>query len=306
MRRWLHGSLFLIALLLLTACAVDTGATTSGATTTSGTSANEAPAADSATPEADADAQTTTDAEADVEVQKIIIGTGSQFPRICFIDEDGNLTGFDVELLRIIDERLPQYEFEFQVLEFTNLLLSLETNKIDVVAHQMEKNPERVEKYLFNSVPYAYWKNKIVVSKENIDAIEGLADVHGKKAFTTPTSANATLLENYLEENPGAFEIVYSSGGANDTPQQISSGRVDFTVAPDFTLPLIDPDGLLKTVGKPLSETEILYIFRQNEEQATALAATIDEVITELRNDGTLSALSIEWLGFDATVDEPQ
>jgi L-cystine transport system substrate-binding protein len=84
------------------------------------------------------------------KVQKILVGTGTQFPNVCFIDEDGKLTGYDVELVRKIDEKLPEYEFEFKTMEFSNLLLSLETNKIDFVAHQMEVNEERQEKFLFN------------------------------------------------------------------------------------------------------------------------------------------------------------
>lgn len=80
--------------------------------------------------------------------QKIVVGTGTAFPKICFIDENGKLTGFDVELVREIDKRLPDYEFDIQTQEFSNLLLSLETKKIDFVAHEMEKNPERTEKYL--------------------------------------------------------------------------------------------------------------------------------------------------------------
>ncbi len=90
------------------------------------------------------------EASKDTKVQKIIVGTGTQFPNVCFIDENGNLTGYDVELVRQIDEKLPEYEFEFKTMEFSNLLLSLETNKIDFVAHQMEVNEERQEKFLFN------------------------------------------------------------------------------------------------------------------------------------------------------------
>src|SRR6478736_6594461 len=65
--------------------------------------------------------------EAPAQVKKIIVGTGNQFPKVAFVDDSGKLTGFDVELVREIDKRLPEYEFELQVLDFTNILLSLET-----------------------------------------------------------------------------------------------------------------------------------------------------------------------------------
>lgn len=68
-------------------------------------------------------------ADTTAKVTKIIVGTGTGFPQVCFIDENGKLTGFDVELLKEIDNKLPEYEFDFQTMDFSNLLLSLETKK---------------------------------------------------------------------------------------------------------------------------------------------------------------------------------
>ncbi|CAM5578975.1 hypothetical protein LSPH24S_09390 [Lysinibacillus sphaericus] len=62
-------------------------------------------------------------------VQTILVGTGTQFPNICFLDDKGNLTGYDVELVRAIDKKLPEYNFEFKTMEFSNLLLSLERER---------------------------------------------------------------------------------------------------------------------------------------------------------------------------------
>ncbi|MFC5469847.1 transporter substrate-binding domain-containing protein [Cohnella suwonensis] len=263
-------------------------------------SVSEPSAAAGASPSASAEASS----EAPKEVKKIVVGTGNQFPKVAFVDESGKLTGFDVELVREIDKRLPAYKFELQVLEFTNILLSLETGKIDLAAHEFEKNPEREAKYLFNKVPYAYWKNKIIVAKDNNDPIETLDDLKGKKVYATATSAAATQFENYNKENGNALKIVYSNGGANDLAQQISSGRVYATVGDDFVLPLIDPEGKLKSVGKVIRESDILFLFRKNDPEEQQLADAVDKAIVELQADGTLSNLSKQWLGFDATVSD--
>ena len=66
-----------------------------------------------------------------VKVKKIIVGTGTKFPNVAFLDKDGKLTGYDIELVKELDKRIPEYEFEFKTMDFANLLLSLETNKID-------------------------------------------------------------------------------------------------------------------------------------------------------------------------------
>ncbi|MFC4599537.1 transporter substrate-binding domain-containing protein [Cohnella hongkongensis] len=271
--------------------------------------ANSGPAAAPSSPEAPAPNSAAapgdqTGAETSPEkATKIIVGTGTQFPKVCFIDENGKLTGFDVELVREIDNRLPQYEFEFQTQEFKSLLLSLETKKIDFVAHEMEKNPEREEKYLFNQEPYAHWRNKIVVAKDN-DSVQSLDDLKGKKVLVGATSAQAQIIENYNKENGNAIKVVYSNGGANDTVDQIVTGRVDATLAADFALSLIDPEGKLKATGPALSEADILFMFRKNDEEAQKLSDAIDGAIRELKADGTLGKLSTEWLGGDFTAEE--
>ncbi|RKP54055.1 amino acid ABC transporter substrate-binding protein [Cohnella endophytica] len=277
-----------------------------GSKNNNASNASNSPSKEPAASSSDASPSESTSAssEAPKEVKKIIVGTGNQFPKVAFLDESGKLTGFDVELVREIDKRLPEYEFELQVLDFTNILLSLETKKIDMAAHEFEKNPEREAKYLFNKEPYAHWKNKIVVSKNNNDPIETLDDLKGKKFYTTATSAEATILENYNKTHDNALKIVYSNGGANDIAQQISSGRVDATIAADFVLPLLDTAGKLKTVGKELSESDILFLFRKNDPEQQALADAVDKAIVELKADGTLKKLSEQWLGFDATESE--
>jgi len=239
---------------------------------------------------------------ADGQVKKIVVGTGTQFPKVAFLDDKGKLTGFDVELVKKIDERLPGYEFELQTMDFGNLLLSLETKKIDFVAHEMEKNPEREEKYLFNKEPYAHWRNKIIVAKDN-DSIKSLDDLAGKKVLTGATSAEAQILENYNKDHDKKINIVYQNGAANDTVNQVSTGRVDATLGADFSLPLIDPQGKLKTVGDDLSEADILFVFRKNDPESQQLADDIDGAIKELKADGTLGSLSKEWLGQDFTAD---
>lgn len=233
-------------------------------------------------------------------VTKIVVGTGTQFPNVCFIDEDGNLTGFDVELVREIDARLPDYEFEFQTMDFSNLLLSLETNKIDFVAHQMEKNAEREQKFLFNKEPYSIFLSKVAVDK-NDTTIQSIEDLKGKKVYTSPTSNQAYFLEQYNKQHDKALDIVYSSGAANDLVSLIQSKRIDATLATDFSLafyPGVDGKPALKTVGEPLIQSDVLFVLRKDSQE---LADRLDEAIRELKQDGTLAKLSIEWLGQDFT-----
>ncbi|RAI96764.1 L-cystine transport system substrate-binding protein [Paenibacillus pabuli] len=235
------------------------------------------------------------------KVKKIIVGTGTQFPNVCFIDENGKLTGYDVELIREIDKRLPEYEFEFSTMEFKNLLLSLETKKIDLIAHQMEVNEERQAKFLFNDEAYNIFPNKIVVSEKNQD-VKSIEDLKGKKLIVGATSNAAVLAEKWNAANGNAIDIVYSGAG-EDTNTQIKTGRVDATISTQFAIDYQNRvvDAQLKTVGEALSNSKVYFILNKDEEE---LKTKIDEALKSIKEDGTLSKLSTEWLGADYTVEE--
>ncbi|WP_248923991.1 transporter substrate-binding domain-containing protein [Paenibacillus hamazuiensis] len=235
--------------------------------------------------------------------KKVIVGTGTQFKNICFIDDKGNLTGYDVELIREIDKRLPEYEFEFKTMDFANLLLSLETSKIDLIAHQMEVNEERKAKFLFNDEAYNIFPNKVVVHKDRND-IQSIDDLKGKKVIVGATSNASVLLQDYNKTHNNAIEIVYTgSGGTNDAIAQLKSGRVDATIGTQFAVDQRnrDVDAQQKTVGPAISNSKVYFILRKDE---TGLKTKVDETLRAIKQDGTLAKLSTQWLGADYTVSQ--
>ncbi|WP_420850684.1 transporter substrate-binding domain-containing protein [Paenibacillus lutrae] len=236
-------------------------------------------------------------------VTKIVVGTGTQFANICFLDDKGNLTGYDVELIREIDKRLPEYEFEFKTMDFSNLLLSLETKKIDLIAHQMEVNEERKAKFLFNDEAYNIFPNQVVVHKDRTD-IQSLDDLKGKKVMVGATSNAAVLLQDYNKTNNNAIQIVYSgSGGTNDIIAQLKSGRVDATISTEFAVKQRNEtiDSQQKIVGKAISNSKVYFILQK---ERTEVKEKVDEALRAIKKDGTLSKLSTKWLGADYTVSE--
>jgi L-cystine transport system substrate-binding protein len=281
----------LSSLVLTAAFAAGCAAQTKTASTTPSTGAAATSAA-TAAPTAQATA-------ASKEVKKIVVGTGTQFPNICFIDDKGNLTGYDVELVKEIDKRLPEYEFELKTMEFKNLLLSLETNKIDFIAHQMEVNEERKQKFLFNDEAYNIFPNKIIVHKDN-NTVKSIDDLKGKKLLVTATSNAAVLAEKYNKEHNTGINIVYTGAG-EDAKSLIKQGRADASISTQFAIDFVNKsvDAQLKTVGEPLSNSKVYFILRKDQEE---LKKKIDEAVKAIKADGTLGKLSTQWLGADYTV----
>ena len=131
----------------------------------------------------------------------IIVGTGHAYEPYCYLDEDGNLAGYELEVMKAVNELLPQYKFEFQTFDFANVLLSLDAGKIDIGAHQYELNDERQKKYLFGKESYTTYTTHVTVPVGNI-TIHSLDDLQGKKVMTPVGSNKAYLLEKYNTEHP--------------------------------------------------------------------------------------------------------
>ncbi|HWL22523.1 MAG TPA: transporter substrate-binding domain-containing protein [Ureibacillus sp.] len=242
----------------------------------------------------------TSSATASGNAEKIVIGTGSQFINICFYDEDGNLTGYDIELLKEIDNRLEEYEFEFQTMDFSNLLLSLETKKIDLLAHNMAKNEEREAKFLFNEQPYNAMPLHVVVNENNTE-IQSIDDINGKTVGVTPTSNASIFVEKYVKDHKFDTEISYISQ-STDMNSQLKTGRIDAIFSFPFAVEINNSaaDAQQKIVGDPLLFTDIFFMF--NKEDAE-LANAVDKALKELIEDGTVRDLSTKWLGADYSVE---
>lgn len=242
------------------------------------------------------------DNKSGTEAKTIVIGTGNAFKPYCYLDDSGNLSGYEIEVLKEINKKLPQYKFEFNQLEFKNILLSLESNKVDVGAHQFEKNPERESKYLFGTESYTNFILRITVGKDRTD-IKSIEDLEGKKVQTSTGSNAAYVLEKYNKEHNNAINLVYSSDDAATTIKNIEDGRIDAFVSIKRVVDSYNQTygDKLKTVGDPIATSNTYYVFRKED---TKLQGEFDKALNELKADGTLAKISINILGGDYTTNE--
>lgn len=243
---------------------------------------------------------TTADA-GEVKVLKIGVSPGSK--PVYYYDDNNYLTGLEPELLREVDSRLSQYEFEFVETEYKSLFASLQSGSIDLVSANLRRNEDR-ENYLHTYRGYNYWANKIVVLDERND-INGIEDLEGKKVGTSQGTLSATFMENYIQETGKDITLVYPS----DTISELLSGRIDCFIVADWLVDAVynkqyEAEGIkLKVVGDPIDTNEGVekdrnvywFLSNGNEEARDA----ISEALYEIRQDGTLSALFEEFVGED-------
>lgn len=240
-------------------------------------------------------------------VTKIIVGTGNAYEPYCYLDEKGNLAGYEYEVLKAVDELLPDYEFTYQTSDFANVLISLDANKIDIAAHQYEWNEERDEKYLFGKEAYTTYVTYLAVAKDRKD-INSLDDLQGLKVKSS-TGSNATyILENYNQEHPNnKIQIEYVNNSTDEeTVTGLLNGVWDATIATKRDVEKLnknygDGSEVLTVVGEPVQSSSTYFVFAKDN---TKLQEAVDKAVKELKDSGKLAQLSIDVIGGDYTESE--
>lgn len=228
--------------------------------------------------------------------------TQTDYPPFCFVDENEKLTGFDAELLRLISDRLEGYTIEVKGGEWESMFVSLDSKKLDLVADEVAITAEREENYYF-SEPYIEIQSVIAVAEDNND-INSIDDLVGKHVICAVDSY-AALLEQYNAEHEGQIILDYIDDiGTNERIIEVANGKYDAIVNDPITVStLIKENGIkAKIVGEPLATEPAAIVFAKTKD-GQRLKELIDPVIEELKEDGTLSDLSIEWTGGDYIPD---
>jgi ABC-type amino acid transport substrate-binding protein len=196
----------------------------------------------------------------------------------------GHYTGFDIELMEAIGEKLGR-PVEFQDTSFETIFRDVAQGKFDAVISAATITPER-EKAVAFSDPY-YLSEQAILVKEG-SSITGLDDLSGK---TIAAQQGTTGLE-LAKEKSGAGEIrPYPEGP--DAVNALKSGTVEAVVidAP-VAQNAVEKSGGVEIAEKvPTEETYGIALAKDN----TELLEEINEALKGLEQDGTYTTIFKKW-----------
>lgn len=233
------------------------------------------------------------------EVITVKVGTMGTYEPFTYVDEAGNLTGYDIEVLRLIESVDPTLKFDFQTGPWDTLFPGLDADKFQLLANQITSNPDRAAKYLLTENTYALCVSQLIIKQGRTD-INSLEDLQGKKIGTTVGDSFTRVLEDWNDANGNILEIVYYEEDITTLLQDIANGRIDATLNdPIMAVEKAKAQNLeVQPVGERIAEEPTHFIFK-NDDLGLVLKEKIDSALTKLKDDGRLSKLSIDWFGAD-------
>ncbi|WP_026550326.1 amino acid ABC transporter substrate-binding protein [Arthrobacter sp. Br18] len=222
----------------------------------------------------------------------LTVGTeGTYRPFSFHEDGTGELTGYDVEVITAVAEKLG-VEAEFQETQFDAIFAGLEAGRFDVVANQVSITDQRQEVYDF-SEPYTVSNGVIVTSADN-GGISSFEDLEGK---TTAQSLTSNWYE--LAQESGAN--VEPVEGWAQSVALLQQGRVDATINDELTYldyQKTSNDPSIKVAAETEDQSLSAVAFRKG---STELVDAVNTALGELRAEGTLAEISEEYFGTDVS-----
>lgn len=235
------------------------------------------------------------------EVLTVNVGTMGTYSPYSYQDDNGEYTGYDLEVLKKIEEIDPGVKFQIKAGSWDSLFPALDAGKDQMLANQIISTPEREGKYYRTQVPYFQATSGIIV-KEGISGIASLADLKGKTIGLTVGDAHTKLVEDWNAANGDVLTLKYYEEDITTILRDIDAGRVDATINdPAVAASKAELQGIhVVGVGEPLSQEPTYFFFKKTPE-GEELRDRLDADLTKLRDSGELSALSVAWFGADYT-----
>ncbi|KXT74074.1 hypothetical protein STRDD10_01232 [Streptococcus sp. DD10] len=227
-----------------------------------------------------------------------------------YVDEKGNSTGYEVEVLKAIDEKLPQYQFEYTGTSDDDLLIGLESGKYDIGTKGAWYTEERAKKFIIPESPIGASIIGFTIRKEDATKYKDISDFakeKGKLVPISPQNAQWTVISEYNDKNKdNPIELTAAeSFKVADAYAWVLEKRYDayFDIKLSFEKAVTAEDGSYHQYADQLSWFPYkgipTYPLLNRSEKNEAFAKEYEKAIKELQEDGTLAKISEKFFGED-------
>lgn len=222
------------------------------------------------------------------------VGFDQDFPPMGFVGDDGEYTGFDLDLAKEVAKRLGK-EFVPQPIAWDSKDMELNAGNIDCIWNGFTVTG-REDNYTW-SEPYMNNTQVFVVGKDS--GINSAADLAGKVVeVQADSSAEAALKEN--PDLAGTFGTLQTTPDYNTAFMDLEMGAVDAiamdVIVAGYQIEQRKADFVI--LEDSLSSEEYAVGFKLGN---TELKDQVQAQLEAMAADGTMQKISEEWFGRDIT-----
>lgn len=230
------------------------------------------------------------------ERRDLPVGMTLELPPQVFVDENGDPTGFEYEMLLAATDELG-YDVSVERTPFEQAFVGLAADKYDMFVGGIYIRCERLdgtEAELEFSVPLYEEGQVITTTQDRAAEIQSLEDLDGLTvAIEAKGSTADALTDSFLEENPDVdFKKEFYSN-VNDAVIALNQGRADAMVqASIITLDAIKEAPNLVVSGEvPDSAYPVGFVFTPGD----PLKEEFNDALNELKSSGALADIWEKW-----------
>lgn len=259
----------------------------------SSNSAAETTAADTEAAESQAE-ETTAEEAKTTDGGTLIVGFDQDFPPMGFVGDDGEYTGFDLELAQEVAKRLG-LEYKAQPIAWDSKDMELESGNIDCIWNGFTMTG-REDDYTWTE---PYMANQQVFVVANDSDISSQADLAGKIVEVQADSSAEVALKE-APELTATFKELLTTADYNTAFMDLEQGAVD-AIAMDVIVAgyqIQQRNADFKILDDSLSEEEYGVGFKKGN---TELRDKVQSTLEEMAEDGTLQEVSEKWFSKDVT-----
>jgi polar amino acid transport system substrate-binding protein len=231
---------------------------------------------------------------------KIVVGTAADYEPFEFYTPAVQLDGFDIALMKAIGQKLG-VEVEFNDFAFEGLGGALQLGQVDAAVAAISVTRARLAEMDFSNVYYVS-SDAVLAPADSTLTVQSAADVADKKVGVQAGTVYEALVNDNVAyaSGSGGGTLVYQS--AEEMLSALKAKQIDVALLGKEPAQAAAQDGSLKIVGGDF--TQQLYAIALPKGSST-LRTRINEALTALQNDGTLSSLSHQYLKDAEAVTQP-
>ena len=228
--------------------------------------------------------------------KEIVVATNAS-PKPFNYEENGELTGYEIEVVRAIFKDSDKYDVKFEKTEWSGVFAGLDSDRYQMAVNNISYTKERAEKYLY-AAPTAKNPNVLVVKKDD-NSIKSLDDIGGKSTEVVQGTTTAKQLEDYNKQHADNPTVLnYTKADFQQIMSRLSDGQFDYKIFDKIGVEtVIKNQGLdnLKVIELPSDQQPYVYpLLAKGQDE---LKTFVDKRIQELYKDGTLEKLSKQFFG---------